>query len=133
MLVSGYENGFIGATVVELPNATGELRQTEIFGPVLSVTNTATLDEAIAVVNASAFETWPVSSHRAAGGRNFATRHGSATSASTSALSTDGILPVLGIEGSFFGDLHAQGRDAIDFYMDKKVVVERWPREWSRR
>ena len=54
--VSGYEKGnFIGATVVELPNANGELGQTEIFGPVLSVTNTATLDEAIAVVNASAF------------------------------------------------------------------------------
>jgi malonate-semialdehyde dehydrogenase (acetylating) / methylmalonate-semialdehyde dehydrogenase len=42
-------------------------------------------------------------------------------------------FPFSGSKGSFFGDLHAQGRDAIDFYMDKKVVVERWPREWSRR
>ena len=54
--VSGYEKGnFIGATVLDLPNANGELGQTEIFGPVLSLTNTATIDEAIAVVNASAF------------------------------------------------------------------------------
>ena len=34
---------------------------------------------------------------------------------------------------SFFGDLHAQGRDAIDFYTEKKVVVERWPATWSRK
>ena len=56
VLVSGYEHGnFIGATVAGGAERHGELGQTEIFGPVLSVTNTATLDEAIAVVNASAF------------------------------------------------------------------------------
>jgi malonate-semialdehyde dehydrogenase (acetylating)/methylmalonate-semialdehyde dehydrogenase len=38
-----------------------------------------------------------------------------------------------GWKDSFFGDLHAQGRDAIDFYTDKKVVVERWPQDWSRK
>ena len=54
--VAGYERGnFVGATVLELPTATGELGQTEIFGPVLSLTNAATLDDAIAIVNASAF------------------------------------------------------------------------------
>jgi malonate-semialdehyde dehydrogenase (acetylating)/methylmalonate-semialdehyde dehydrogenase len=42
-------------------------------------------------------------------------------------------FPFSGWKGSFFGDLHAQGRDAVEFYMDKKVVVERWPREWSRQ
>jgi hypothetical protein len=46
---------------------------------------------------------------------------------------TDGLLPVLGWKDSFFGDLHAQGRDAIDFYTEKKVVVERWPSTWSRK
>ena len=42
-------------------------------------------------------------------------------------------FPFTGWKGSFYGDLHAQGRDAVDFYTDKKVVVERWPREWSRK
>jgi malonate-semialdehyde dehydrogenase (acetylating)/methylmalonate-semialdehyde dehydrogenase len=41
-------------------------------------------------------------------------------------------FPFTGWKDSFFGDLHAQGRDAVDFYTDKKVVVERWPKEWSR-
>ena len=42
-------------------------------------------------------------------------------------------FPFSGWKESFFGDLHAQGRDAIDFYTEKKIVVERWPQEWSRR
>ena len=37
-------------------------------------------------------------------------------------------FPFSGWKDSFFGDLHAQGRDAIDFYTEKKIVVERWPR-----
>ena len=41
-------------------------------------------------------------------------------------------FPFSGWKDSFFGDLHAQGRDAVDFYTEKKVVVERWPKEWSR-
>jgi malonate-semialdehyde dehydrogenase (acetylating)/methylmalonate-semialdehyde dehydrogenase len=42
-------------------------------------------------------------------------------------------FPFSGWKDSFFGDLHAQGRDGVEFYTDKKVVVERWPREWSRK
>ena len=42
-------------------------------------------------------------------------------------------FPFSGWKDSFFGDLHAQGRDAIDFYTEKKVVVERWPATWSRK
>ena len=42
-------------------------------------------------------------------------------------------FPFSGWKDSFFGDLHAQGRDAIEFYTEKKVVVERWPATWSRK
>ena len=42
-------------------------------------------------------------------------------------------FPFSGWKESFFGDLHAQGRDAIEFYTEKKVVVERWPTAWSRK
>ena len=42
-------------------------------------------------------------------------------------------FPFSGWKDSFFGVLHGQGRDAIEFYTDKKVVVERWPQEWSRK
>ena len=42
-------------------------------------------------------------------------------------------FPFSGWKDSFLGVLHGQGRDAIEFYTDKKVVVERWPKEWSRK
>jgi malonate-semialdehyde dehydrogenase (acetylating)/methylmalonate-semialdehyde dehydrogenase len=134
--VSGYEHGnFIGATVLDLPNANGELGQTEIFGPVLGVTKTATLDEAIATVNASAFGNMAclfTSSGAAARKFRYETRVGN-VGINVGTPAPMAFFPFSGSKGSFFGDLHAQGRDAIDFYMDKKVVVERWPREWSRR
>jgi len=31
------------------------------------------------------------------------------------------------------GVLHGQGRDAVEFHTDQKVVIERWPKEWSRK
>ena len=41
--------------------------------------------------------------------------------------------PFSGWKDSFFGDLHGQGMDAVEFFTQKKVVVERWPKEWSRK
>jgi len=41
--------------------------------------------------------------------------------------------PFSGWKESFFGDLHAQGRHAVEFYTQTKVVVERWYPEWERR
>lgn len=42
-------------------------------------------------------------------------------------------FPFSGARGSFFGDLHGQGRDAVEFFTQEKVVVERWPKAWTRR
>ena len=42
-------------------------------------------------------------------------------------------FPFSGWKDSFLGVLHGQGRDAVEFYSDKKVVIERWPKEWSRK
>ena len=42
-------------------------------------------------------------------------------------------FPFSGWGESFFGDLHAQASHAVEFYTQTKVVVERWPRDWSRK
>ena len=42
-------------------------------------------------------------------------------------------FPFSGWKESFFGDLHAQGSDGVDFFTEKKVIVERWPSDWSRK
>ncbi len=134
--VKGYEKGnFVGATVIELPKAGGELAQTEIFGPVLSVTNASNLDEAIAAVNASAFGNMAcifTSSGAAARKFRYEARVGN-VGVNIGTPAPMAFFPFSGWKGSFFGDLHAQGRDAVEFYMDKKIVVERWPKEWSRQ
>jgi malonate-semialdehyde dehydrogenase (acetylating)/methylmalonate-semialdehyde dehydrogenase len=41
-------------------------------------------------------------------------------------------FPFSGWKESFFGDLHGQAMDAVDFFTQKKVVVERWPAQLSR-
>jgi malonate-semialdehyde dehydrogenase (acetylating)/methylmalonate-semialdehyde dehydrogenase len=42
-------------------------------------------------------------------------------------------FPFSGWKDSFFGDLHGQAQDAVEFFTQKKVVVERWPKTWSRQ
>ncbi|MGH9347148.1 MAG: CoA-acylating methylmalonate-semialdehyde dehydrogenase [Vicinamibacterales bacterium] len=134
--VKGYEKGnFVGATVIEMPAAGGELARTEIFGPVLSITNASNLDEAIAAVNASAFGNMAcifTSSGAAARRFRYEARVGN-VGINIGTPAPMAFFPFSGWKGSFFGDLHAQGRDAVEFYMDKKIVVERWPKEWSRQ
>lgn len=43
------------------------------------------------------------------------------------------MFPFSGWKESFFGDLHGQGRHAIEFFTQTKVVIERWPKSWSRK
>lgn len=134
--VKGYDKGhFVGATVIELPKAGGELARTEIFGPVLSLTNARDLDEAIEAVNASAFGNMAcifTSSGAAARRFRYEARVGN-VGVNIGTPAPMAFFPFSGWKGSFFGDLHAQGRDAVEFYTDKKIVVERWPKEWSRQ
>ncbi len=42
-------------------------------------------------------------------------------------------FPFSGWKDSFFGVQHAQGRDAVEFYTDKKIVIERWSSDHSRK
>ena len=42
-------------------------------------------------------------------------------------------FPFSGWKESFFGILHGQGRDAVEFYTESKIVVERWSRQETRK
>ena len=134
--IPGYEQGhFVRPTVLEFDTPGGELAKTEIFGPVLSIAHVNTLDDAIAAVNASSYGNMAcifTSSGAAARKFRYEARAGN-IGVNIGVAAPMAFFPFSGWKGSFFGDLHAQGRDAVEFYMDKKVVVERWPREWSRQ
>ena len=134
--IAGYEKGhFVRPTVVEFDTPGGELAQTEIFGPVLSLTHVNSLDDAIAAVNASSYGNMAcifTSSGAAARKFRYEVKAGN-IGVNIGVAAPMAFFPFSGWRGSFFGDLHAQGRDAVEFYMDKKIVVERWPKEWTRQ
>jgi malonate-semialdehyde dehydrogenase (acetylating) / methylmalonate-semialdehyde dehydrogenase len=135
-VISGYEKGnFIRPTVLEDVPQNGVIFKTEIFGPVLGLMSVDTVDEAIDLVNsgeygnmACLFTTNGVAARKfryEALAGNIGINIGVAAPMA--------FFPFSGWKESFFGDLHGQGMDAVEFYTQKKVVIERWPKEWSRK
>jgi malonate-semialdehyde dehydrogenase (acetylating)/methylmalonate-semialdehyde dehydrogenase len=134
--VSGYESGsFVKPTVLADVDPNSELARTEVFGPVLSVMRAKSVEEAIEMVNGSAYGNMAclfTSSGAAARQFRYETRVGN-VGINVGVAAPMAYFPFSGWKDSFFGDLHAQGRDAIDFYTEKKIVVERWPSTWARK
>jgi malonate-semialdehyde dehydrogenase (acetylating) / methylmalonate-semialdehyde dehydrogenase len=134
--VQGYEDGyFVFPTVLENVPPGGEIAGTEIFGPVLSVLHAETIDEAIALVNSGRYGNMAclfTSSGAAARQFRYEVSTGN-VGINVGVAAPMAFFPFSGWRESFFGDLHAQGRHAVEFYTETKVVVERWPKEWSRQ
>src|SRR5438105_2388143 len=134
--IPGYERGyFVRPTVLDNVQPRSELAGIEIFGPVLSLMQAQTIDEAIDLVNATSYGNMAclfTSSGAAARKFRYEARAGN-IDINIGVAAPMAFFPFSGWKDSFFGNMHAQGRDAIEFYTEKKVVVERWPREWSRK
>jgi malonate-semialdehyde dehydrogenase (acetylating)/methylmalonate-semialdehyde dehydrogenase len=133
--IKNYENGnFIRPTILEGIRPGGTIANTEIFGPVLSLIHAGTIDEAIQHVNDIPYGNMAcLFTQSGAAARKFRYEaHVGNVGINLGVAAPMAFFPFSGWRGSFFGDLHAQGRDAIEFYTDKKVVIERWPKEWSR-
>ena len=122
------EGFFLGPTILDRVTGSMSVGREEIFGPVLSVTRAASLDEAIAQANSSALgnmATIFTQSGRAA--REFRERvETGMTGINVPIAQPFAFFPFSGWKGSFYGDLHVHGTDGIDFYTRKKVVVTRW-------
>jgi malonate-semialdehyde dehydrogenase (acetylating)/methylmalonate-semialdehyde dehydrogenase len=129
------EGYFVGPTVLDGISHQSELFETEIFGPVLSVAHARDLDEAAAMISASSYgNASSIFTSSGASARRFRSMVPTGNVGVNIGIAAPmAYFPFSGWKGSFFGALHAQGRDAIEFYTDKKVVIERWPKEWTRR
>jgi malonate-semialdehyde dehydrogenase (acetylating)/methylmalonate-semialdehyde dehydrogenase len=134
--IDGYASGnFVRPTVLANVDPAGELARTEVFGPVLSVMRADHVEAAIEMINRSPFGNMAclfTTSGAAARQFRYEARVGN-IGINVGVAAPMAYFPFSGWKDSFFGDLHAQGRDAIDFYTEKKVVVERWPTNWSRK
>lgn len=133
---TGLERGFfVGPTVLdELPQA-HPIIGTEIFGPVLGLIHAKTVDDAIAFVNSGRYGNMAsIFTASGASARKFQSEvEVGNVGINIGVAAPMAFFPFSGARESFFGDLHGQGRHAIEFFTQTKVVVERWPREWSRR
>jgi malonate-semialdehyde dehydrogenase (acetylating) / methylmalonate-semialdehyde dehydrogenase len=134
--IKNYERGqFIRPTLIENVAPGSTLAETEIFGPVLGLLHVTSLEAAIQMVNASAYGNMAcLFTQSGAAARKF--RHEARAGnigINLGVAAPMAYFPFTGWKDSFFGDLHAQGRDAVEFYTDKKVVIERWPQNWARK
>jgi malonate-semialdehyde dehydrogenase (acetylating)/methylmalonate-semialdehyde dehydrogenase len=134
--VDGFADGwFLHPTVVADADPHGTLARTEVFGPVLTLLHATTLEDAIALANDRAFGNQAclfTSSGAAARAFRNQVRAGN-VGINLGVAAPMAYYPFSGWGESFFGDLHAQGRHGVEFYTETKVVVERWPSDWTRR
>ena len=127
--VPGREEGFfLGPTVFDGVAPTMVIGREEIFGPVASITPVRSLEEAIAVMhahpNANATSIFTSSGKAAREFARLATA--SMVGVNIGVAAPMAYFPFGGARDSFFGDLKVHGRDAFEFYTDKKVVISRW-------
>ncbi len=119
---------YLGATVVDRVRPEMTLAREEVFGPVLNVMRMDNLDQAIELANGSAFGNGAAiftSSGRAA--REFKHRiKAGMVGINVGVPATMAMFPFSGWDESFFGDLHIQGREGVQFYTRQKVVSTRW-------
>ena len=131
-----YESGnFVRPTVLDGLPASSELADTEIFGPVLSLIHAKDMDEAIAFLERSPYGNQAslfTSSGSAARRFRYEAPAGN-IGINIGVAAPMAYFPFSGWKDSFFGIMHAQGRDAIEFYTEKKIVIERWAKEHSRK
>jgi malonate-semialdehyde dehydrogenase (acetylating)/methylmalonate-semialdehyde dehydrogenase len=120
---------FVGPTILDNVKPKSSVAKDEIFGPVLSVIRVKTLKEALNVIAESEY----------GNAASIFTRSGSAAREFSHNVTAGMVgvnvgvpapvafFPFSGWKNSFFGDLHALGKDAVHFYTETKVVTCRWP------
>jgi malonate-semialdehyde dehydrogenase (acetylating)/methylmalonate-semialdehyde dehydrogenase len=127
--VEGAPNGFfLGATILDDVRAGMTVAKEEIFGPVLNVMRFDDLDSAIEQANRSPY----------GNGASIFTRSGKAAREFKHRINCGMVginigvpasmawFPFNGWNESFFGDLHMQGKEGVQFFTQQKVTTTRW-------
>jgi malonate-semialdehyde dehydrogenase (acetylating)/methylmalonate-semialdehyde dehydrogenase len=119
---------FLGPTIFDHVSPEMTIAREEIFGPVLSVIRVKDLDEAIALVNSSPFgNATAIFTGSGKSAREYSSRcEVGMVGVNVGVAAPMAFFPFAGWKNSFFGDLHAHGKDAIAFYTEQKVIMSRW-------
>jgi malonate-semialdehyde dehydrogenase (acetylating)/methylmalonate-semialdehyde dehydrogenase len=126
---------FIRPTMLEGIQKSSELSRTEIFGPVLSVLHAKTIEEGVEILADSAYgNAASIFTSSGATARKFRYEAPAGNIGVNIGIAAPmAYFPFSGWKDSFMGVMHGQGRDGVEFYTDKKVIIERWPKDWSRK
>ncbi len=134
--IGSYENGnFLKPTILDGVPASSSLANTEIFGPVLSLIHANSIDEAIDFIRKSPYGN-QASLFTASGSAARKFRYEAPAGnigINIGVAAPMAYFPFNGWKESFFGIVHAQGKDAVEFYTESKIVVERWSRQETRK
>lgn len=127
--VSDAPDGFyMGPTLIDRVAPDNPLMGTEVFGPVLAVLRAATLDEAIAEANKQSFGNGAaIFTNSGKAAREFRRNVSAGMVGINVAVPAPlAYFPFTGWNDSFFGDLHIQGREGVEFYTQRKTTTTRW-------
>ena len=134
--VPGFENGyFVGPTIFDNVQPGHAIGNEEIFGPVTCIKRVKDFEEGLAIMNANRFANGSciyTSSGRYS--REFVRRtHGGMVGINVGIPVPFSIFPFTGHKDSFFGDLHAMGKDGVAFFTETKAVTSVWFTEEDSR
>jgi malonate-semialdehyde dehydrogenase (acetylating)/methylmalonate-semialdehyde dehydrogenase len=122
------EGFFFGPTILD--NVSGEMRvaREEIFGPVLSVVRVESLDEAIEFTNTSPFgNACSIYTENGAAVRHWREHvEAGMLGVNVGVAAPMAFFPFNGVKNSFYGDLHATGKDGVRFFTENKVEISRF-------
>ncbi len=127
--VDGYEQGaFVGPTILTDVTPEMTVAREEIFGPVLALMKADSFDEAVGLINNSRFgNAASIFTNSGKYAREFTYQVNAGNiGVNIGVAAPSASFPFGGQKDSFFGDLHGQGSDAIEFYTERKIVIERW-------
>jgi len=134
--IKGYAQGnFLRPTVINGLDPQSEVAKTEIFGPVLTLVHVENIDEAIAYINSGNYGNMAcIFTSNGSSARKFRREAEAGNIGINIGVAAPlAYFPFSGWKDSFFGTLHGQASHAVEFFTQTKVVIERWPSEWSRK
>ena len=135
-VIPGYEQGnFIKPTILTDTPVGGIIAKTEVFGPVLGIMHCKTVEDAIQILNKGTYGNMgSIFTHDGSAARKFRNEADAGNIGINIGVAAPmAFFPFSGWKNSFFGDLHGQGKHAFEFFTQTKVVIERWPKEWTRK
>ncbi len=119
---------YVGATIVDEVASNMAIAREEVFGPVLNVMRMDDLDSAIELANKSCYGNGAaIFTNSGSAAREFKHRvKAGMVGINVGVPATMAMFPFTGWDDSFYGDLHIQGREGVQFFTQQKVISTRW-------